>query len=144
MELDELLAEREIYRQLVRFARAMDACDWKAFGTLCTEDIESDFGLGAQTGRDVMVEHMRRYLDVCGPTQHMLGNVLIDVTGDLAHSEAYVADMHLGAGEKNDLTFRTLGIYNDDWKKVDGRWLMCRRIKDNRATIGSMDVFTPG
>ena len=31
MELETLLAERAIYRQLVRFAQAMDERDWEAF-----------------------------------------------------------------------------------------------------------------
>ncbi|MDP6979993.1 MAG: nuclear transport factor 2 family protein [Myxococcota bacterium] len=91
MDLDQLLAEREIYRQLVRFARAMDERDWSAIEALTTPDIEADVGLGLETGRDI----------------------------------------------------RTLGLYRDAWQKVDGRWLICRRIKQNRDTIGSMDVFRP-
>jgi len=145
MELETLLAERAIYRQLVRFAQAMDERDWEAFEGLCSEDIVSDFGLGEKTGRDRLVEEMRRYLDVCGATQHLLGNVLIDVdaAGDRAKSRADVADLHLAPGDRDDTTFRTLGVYRDEWRKTAEGWRMCRRVKDNRAIVGSMDVFRP-
>ena len=82
-----------------------------------------------------MIATIRRYLDGCGVTQHLLGNVLIDVDGDKATSHAYVCDMHLGKGANEQLTFHTLGLYTD-------QWLMIQRIKDNRATVGSMDVFS--
>jgi hypothetical protein len=121
----------------------MDEHDWAAFDQLTTDDVEADVGLGMRQGREALVEVMRQFLEVCGATQHMLGNVLVDVDGDRASSQAYVADIHVGRDDKSSLTFRTLGIYRDQWRKIDGRWLICRRVKDNRQTIGSMDVFSP-
>lgn len=141
MTLNDLLAEREIYRNLVRFAQAMDNRDWLNFKALTIDSVAADLGLGLKTGRDEMVATIRRYLDGCGVTQHMLGNVLIDVTGNTASSQAYVCDMHLGKGDKQQLSFHTLGLYKDQWQKIDGQWLMTQRIKDNRATVGSMAVF---
>ncbi|MEH6549634.1 MAG: nuclear transport factor 2 family protein [Pseudomonadales bacterium] len=142
LDIEQLIAEREIYRQLVKFAGAMDAKDWPAFEQLTLTDIEADVGLGLKKGREPLVETMRQFLDNCGVTQHLLGNVLIEVDGDTADSQSYVADMHLGLGNKSELSFRTLGIYYDQWQRVDGCWLMSSRKKDNRATMGSMDVFS--
>ena len=31
---------------------------------------------------------MRSFLDDCGPTQHLLGNVMIEIDGDLARAAA--------------------------------------------------------
>lgn len=140
--LETLIAERSIYRQLMAFALAMDERDWQAFNQLTTDDIVADVGLGEKTGREPLVATFRQFLDGCGTTQHMLANVVIDVDSDTATSQAYVADMHVGLGEKSELTFRTLGIYHDQWKKCDGQWMMSARKKDNRETIGSMDVFS--
>lgn len=141
MELDDLLAEREIYRKLVRFALAMDERQWSLLEEITTEDIEADVGVGPLRGRDALVSVMRQFLDQCGTTQHLLGNVLIDINGDNATSQAYVSDMHLGSEGKESTTFRTLGCYHDEWIKLDGQWRMCRRIKENRATVGSLEVF---
>lgn len=141
MTLNDLLAEREIYRNLVRFAQAMDNRDWQQFNHLTIDNITADLGVGLKIGRHEMVGTIRRYLDGCGVTQHLLGNVLIDIDGDQASSQAYVCDMHLGKGEKSQLTFHTLGLYQDKWQKINDQWLMTQRIKDNRATVGSMEVF---
>ena len=141
MKLEDLLAEREIYRKLVLFAQAMDERDWAGLESITTADICADVGTGRLEGRDALVAVMRQFLDQCGTTQHMLGNVLIDVEGDSACSQAYVADMHLGGEGSEDITFRTLGRYIDKWRKEDGRWLMCERVKENRATVGSLAVF---
>ena len=64
---------------------------------------------------------MRSFLDKCGPTQHLLANLAIDVHGPRAASRCYVSDLHVGAGEKSHLIFSTLGEYGDDWRRVDGR-----------------------
>jgi len=96
MTLDDLIAERAIQRQLVRFARAMDERDWGAFDALTTDDVRADFGLGEVVGRAAVVGAMRAFLDGCGPTQHLLGNVLVEVDGETARSRAYVSDMHVG------------------------------------------------
>ena len=141
MNLDDYAAERSIYRQLVKFARAMDARDWEAISAIMVADVQADFGPGEIRGRTAVVEFIRSFLDNCGTTQHILGNILIDVDGDTARSQSYVSDIHLGKDAALDLSFRTLGDYSDTWIKVDGTWLMSQRKKDNRATVGSMDIF---
>ncbi len=143
-ELQTLLDERAIYRALVAVARAMDARDWAALDSLMHENLSADMGTGAIQGRAAVVAMMRSFLDDCGPTQHLLGNVLIEVDGDRASSRAYVSDMHIGAGDKADLTFRTLGDYHDEWRRIDGRWLMTHRSKHNRAHLGSFEALGPG
>lgn len=144
MELQQLLAEREIYRRLVAVARAMDDRNWSAFEDLTIESMTCDLGLGPQVGRDAFVYTMRSYLDECGPTQHLLGNVLIDVDGETASSKAYVSDMHVGIGDKSQMTFRTLGDYHDQWRCVDGVWFLVHRTKINSAHLGSFEVMGPG
>lgn len=139
--IEDLIAERSIYRNLVAFACAMDERNWDAFADIASMDLVAELGQGEIQGRDTIVSFMRLFLDNCGTTQHLLGNVIIDVDGDTAKSTAYVCDMHLGSGEKSDMTFRTLGRYNDEWKKIDDRWLMVRRVKDNRGWVGPLEIF---
>jgi hypothetical protein len=143
--LETILAERDIYRALVGFARAMDARDWHALDTITTEDMTADLGVGSLlSGRVAIVACMRSFLDACGPTQHLLGNVLIDVQADSASSRAYVSDMHLGTGDKSSLRFCTLGDYHDQWKKTGDGWRMSHREKINNGYVGSFDVLGSG
>ncbi|MEM1114359.1 MAG: nuclear transport factor 2 family protein [Pseudomonadota bacterium] len=141
MDLEQLLAEREITRGLIAFARAMDERDYGTMSALVTPDVHADFGVGGIDGRQAVVDFIASFLDNCGTTQHILGNILIEIDGDTATSEAYVSDMHLSSDPASDISFRTLGNYSDTWVKQDGAWLIARRIKDNRAAVGSMDVF---
>ena len=143
VNIESLFAEREIYRQLVRFARGMDERDWGVLAEIATDDIRAEFGTGEIAGAEAVIGVIRSYLDNCGTTQHLLGNVLINVEGDSATSESYVSDMHLAKDEQRDIQFRTLGNYSDTWVKRDGQWLLCERVKNNRALVGTMDVFRP-
>jgi hypothetical protein len=144
MTLDMLLAEREIYRALVRFARAMDHRDWNALDAIVLPGATADLGLGPVQGREAIVGVMRSFLDDCGPTQHLLGNVMIEVAGDSARSSCYVSDMHKGTGARAALTFSTLGEYHDRWQREGGVWRMAHRTKLNRAHIGDIGVLGPG
>lgn len=143
-QLDELQAERQITRGLYAFARGMDARDWLLVRSLLLDDAVGEFGRGKEMGADRIVASIREFLDVCGPTQHLLGNIEIDVdiNGGTAQSHSYVSDMHLGAGDRSALTFSTLGEYHDDWVCGDDGWKIKRRVKDSRAVLGSFDVFT--
>jgi ketosteroid isomerase-like protein len=139
--LTQLLDERDIARRLMAFARGMDARDWAAVRSLLADDAGAEFGRGPEVGADRIVESIREFLDVCGPTQHLLGNIVVDVDGDTALSHAYVSDMHLGSGAHATTTFSTLGEYHDTWRRIDGQWLIVHRHKDSRAVLGSFDVF---
>lgn len=141
MDIDTLIAEREIYRKIMAFARAMDRRDWQILDTILAEDVSANLGAGEISGRREIIDFICSFLDKCGVTQHLIGNVVINVEGDTATSQAYVSDVHLGKEAKSRLTFRTLGEYHDDWICLEGNWLLTRRVKENRATIGTMDVF---
>jgi SnoaL-like domain len=142
--LEMLLAEREIARALAAFARAMDERNWAALDRIVAEDARAEFGTGPVRGRAAIVGLMRSFLDDCGPTQHLLGNLAIDVEGAQARSRCYVSDLHLGTGANAALTFQTLGEYHDAWVLREGRWWLIERTKLNRAHLGSYAVLGTG
>ncbi len=143
MSLQQLLDERDITRQLTRFARAMDSRDWDTLAAICMPDAVAEFGTGEVQGAAAIIELIHSYLDHCGTTQHLLGNVLVEVDGDRARSEAYVADIHLARSAESEAYFRTLGNYHDQWLRHQGEWRLVERRTDNRALMGTMDVFKP-
>lgn len=145
MELDTLVAERDIARQIIRFGRAMDDRDWETLASLMFDDVTGEFGAGPLVGSAAIVGNIRTYLDACGPTQHLVGSILVDVDGDTATSRAYVRDMHLGRGAKAGLEFSTIGDYEDRWERdSDGAWRLRTRLKHNRGLLGTLDVFDFG
>lgn len=136
--------EREIYRSIVRFARAMDDRDWAEIETIAAEDFTADLGTGPLGSCSEMIALTRSFLDDCGPTQHLIANVLIDIDGDTARSRAYVADMHLGTGALEGQFFRTIGDYHDEWRRTENGWRMTQRTKHNRGHLGNYAVMGPG
>jgi ketosteroid isomerase-like protein len=134
--------ERDIQRALILFARAMDDRDWATMAEILTEDAEGDFGTGRVVGSAAIIGLIRGYLDNCGPTQHLLGDVVVDVAGDTATSKAYIRDVHLNATADPAVRFYTLGDYHDTWHRSgDGRWLLTERIKANRGYVGPLEIF---
>jgi SnoaL-like domain len=137
-----LCDERDVERTLIRFARVMDDRDWAAMAEILAADAQGDFGTGRIHGSAAIIELIRGFLDKCGPTQHLLGNVIIDVDGDAAISRAYIHDVHLCSDANPSTRFYTLGDYRDTWRRrSDGSWCLTERVKSNRAHVGSFDVF---
>ncbi|MEV3901011.1 nuclear transport factor 2 family protein [Mycobacterium sp. NPDC050551] len=137
-DIKSLLDEREIVRALYTAARAMDDHDWSTLTEIFAEDANGDLGTGRLGSATAIIEVIRNFLDSCGPTQHMLGNVVVDLDGDNAVSRAYVHDVHLS----KDLTqrFYTMGDYRDTWVRRGGRWQITERVKRNRSYVGSLDA----
>lgn len=135
--------EREIHRAIVRIARAMDERDWETIEHLITPDCTGDLGSGPITSAAELITLLRRFIDGCGPTQHLIGSVLIDIDadGDTATSRAYVSDMHLGVGELEGQYFRTLGDYHDSWVRTPDGWKLVERIKRSTGTMGDIAVL---
>ena len=140
--LARLLDERAIERALILFARAMDERDWATMERILAEDAEGDFGTGRVTGRSAVVGLVRGFLDNCGVTQHLIGNVVIDVSGDRATSRAYIRDVHLDSTNDPATRMYTLGDYRDTWQRAaDGSWSLVERVKINRGFVGTLEVF---
>ncbi|WP_006241143.1 nuclear transport factor 2 family protein [Mycolicibacterium tusciae] len=136
-ELQRLVDERDIERALYTAARAMDDRDWTAVAEVFAADATADLGTGPLVGSAAIVALIRSYLDACGSTQHLLGNVIVDVAGDKAVSRAYVHDLHLSADGSE--RFYTMGDYHDSWERRAGQWQIVERTKLNRAHVGSLE-----
>lgn len=123
-----LLDEREIVRGLSRFARILDNKQWDRLGDVFTDDICFDYGTGGdQHGMAALTVNMRRFLDRCGGTQHLLGSILVDVEGDRATSRAYVQARHQRVDDPAGPIFDSNGEYVDQWERRDEGWRIVRR-----------------
>ncbi|NLR73318.1 nuclear transport factor 2 family protein [Novosphingobium sp. ERN07] len=124
-----LLAERAVREGLARFARVLDGKLWERLGDVFAEDVTFDYGMGEQAGMPALEANMRRFLDVCGPTQHLIGSIAIDVApdGTSAVSRAYVQARHQRAGDHGGAVFDSNGEYVDRWALRKEGWRIVRR-----------------
>lgn len=140
--LQVLLDEREITRGLARFARVLDQKDWNSLGDVFAQDVSFDYGTGGDRhGMEALVDNMRRFLDVCGRTQHLIGSIMVDVNGDRAVSRSYVQARHQGIGSKAHLFFDSNGEYIDEWERRPEGWRIVRRDAKWQNHMGDPSVL---
>ena len=120
-------AYAEICNQLARFARTLDSRDWDAVPGIFSADISFNYGEGEQRGLPALLTQFRKYLDVCGPTQHLIGSIHLHQEGARLFSRAYVQARHQGKAALAERFFDSNGDYIDQWEQRGGAWLISRR-----------------
>jgi hypothetical protein len=128
-DLTILNAERAIRDGLARFARLLDNKRWAELGDVFAEDLAFDYGMGESSGMAALTENMRRFLDGCGPSQHLIGSITVDVAPDAASaiSRAYVQARHQRPDDNGGPIFDTNGEYVDRWERRPEGWRIVRR-----------------
>jgi len=144
MDLEVLLAEREIHHRLGLFARILDRREWDRIGEVFADDIRFNYGDGEErAGAEMLRWNFSRFLDNCGPSQHLLGSIQVEVDGDRALSRAYVQARHQGRGDKAHLFLDTNGEYIDGWERRAEGWRIVRRDARWDMAMGDYAVISP-
>jgi SnoaL-like domain len=124
----DMEAKQAITEALYRYCRAMDRIDPELAKTVWHADATLDYGdlfkLSAAE-YTASIEAMHASFDA---THHQVGNILIDVEGDRATSEAYVTARcwnFLDSGELKELI--AIGRYCDRWSCRNGHWAIDHR-----------------
>ncbi|WP_150294158.1 nuclear transport factor 2 family protein [Sphingobium estronivorans] len=137
--------ERDIVRALSRFARILDNKQWDRLGEVFAQDIGFDYGTGQEErGMAALTHNMRRYLDKCGGTQHLIGSLLVDVEGDRATSRAYVQARHQRVDDAAGPIFDSNGEYIDQWERQPEGWRIVRRDVIWAAHAGDPGILHAG
>ncbi|MGH8466989.1 MAG: nuclear transport factor 2 family protein [Pseudomonas sp.] len=144
MDIKQLLLERELGVVLSRYARACDQRDWSALDEVFVQEATADYGgLNRLQGREPIVAMIRVHLEGCGPSQHLLGNLLVE-TGDAGvESRVYVRAAHRGAGSLQDLTYESLAEYQDRWVSTPNGWRIVHRRMVISHEQGCRDILRP-
>lgn len=145
MDLQTLLDERAIMHGLGRFARILDGREWDAVHEVFADDVTFNYGDGReQTGIAAMTKQFRDFLGGCGPSQHLLGSIVITVEGDKGTSNAYVQARHQGKNGRENLRLDSNGEYVDQWERRPEGWRIVRRDVHWLVTTGDMTLLGPG
>jgi hypothetical protein len=121
--------------QIYRYCRAMDRIDHELGYSIWHEDGTADYGA------DVFVGTGRGFIDhVClqharvATHSHQVTNIIIEVEGDTAASEAYVTARLRVERDGKLFQIEVLSRYLDRWSKRAERWAI-----DHRVTVMDMD-----
>jgi hypothetical protein len=132
--LEEVAMARVIARQAIRdvlsrYCRGLDRMDKAMAYSVFHADASAlyhDMYEGSGHGFVDWVWEAHRYME---RHSHQITNVLAEVNGDTASSEAYVTvvlwTLPDDAGEQTEIVVR--GRYLDRWKCIDGQWMIMQR-----------------
>lgn len=139
--MTKLEDERDIMRLLVEYAYAVDEKDYDALAGVFAANVSHDYGMCAGTSLAGLIGLLRSYLDRCGPTQHLLGSIEIQVQKDTAFSRAYVQARHHGRGIRRLLSFDANGEYIDKFVRTPDGWRITHRKARWHAHRGRALIF---
>lgn len=135
--------EREILNKLAEFARILDDRRWQDVEQVFDANISFNYGDGnEQNGIEALTNNFKTYLDPCGPSQHLLGSIQLELNDTKAITRSYVQARHQGAGEKSDRFFDSNGEYVDCWARMADGWRIVRRDVKWAMLMGDMTVLS--
>ncbi|MCY1561638.1 SnoaL-like domain protein [compost metagenome] len=70
---------------------------------------------------------MRGFLDSCGPTQHLIGSIRIQIDGDTARSSCYVQAIHASREVGDKRLMLLWGEYQDQLQRTACGWKIRHR-----------------
>jgi hypothetical protein len=130
---------RAITEVIYRYCRAIDRLDPELAGTIWHSDGTADYGTSFQgTGSEFLDHVWRTHAPWLGHS-HQIANVLVEVDGDRAGSEAYVtAAVWMEAANEQIAYTVSKGRYVDRWSHRDGAWAIDHRQWVEDFTVTSL------
>lgn len=125
--------ELAIRRVLVDYAAFLDSRDYDAYAALFAPDGEWTGGGGSHKGRAAIRAMLADVLGPAGAANranfHLITNPRVTVEGDRAHATSRYLFVMRGADGRPQPSLA--GIYTDDLVRVNGQWLIQRRVADD-------------
>lgn len=125
-EVRDLAARRDIQRAVHRYIRGQDRMLPEIQRTAFHPGAHVDCGLFEGDG-DAWTEWAQAIFASMKGTQHLLGQIDIDVRGDEADGEVYFLAWHRIVEDGADRDWFFAGRYIDRYEKRDGEWRIARR-----------------
>ena len=129
--LDQLTARQQIADVIYCYARGIDRMDFDLVRSCYHPDAYDDHG-SVRGNVDEFVSAAKRFLSRWTATQHFMGNMLIEVDGELARAETYAVAYHRREDVEGNGKDDIMGIrYVDRFEKRNGDWKIAYRVVVN-------------
>jgi len=127
---------------VTRLARGIDRCDADLVRECFHPDATDDHGLFKGTALE-FVDWVMPLLETMERTQHVIGQSLIEVSGDRAAGESYFVAHHTIRTPDGDVLMIAAGRYLDTFERRDGDWKISHRhaIYDWNSTVPCTDSW---
>lgn len=125
----ELAAKQSITEVIYRYCRALDRMDLELAATIWHPEGTADYGPSMFQGTGAgFIAWVWEQHTAMHSHSHQITNVLIELDGDRAASEAYVtAALRTESGPDEPIEIVSRGRYVDRWSYRHGRWAIDHR-----------------
>jgi ketosteroid isomerase-like protein len=131
----------EIQTVLNLYASAIDKRNWSQLEQVFTPDAVANFiGIGQFEGRQAITDLISSVLMQCSVTQHLLGNINIEVSGDTASATCYLSALHVGIGDYAAETLTVWGEYSDELVRTADGWRIANRTLTSQYASGDIGL----
>lgn len=123
------LADKQAIRDLIyTYCRAVDRLDIPLGHSIWHDDGYADYGADVYQGpgKGVIDKICEQHLHLLSHS-HQVANILIELDGDRAGSEAYVTGTMRFRKDGKLMQIGVWGRYLDAWERRNGRWGLVRR-----------------
>lgn len=151
--LERLWLERDLQHVLVRYAQLCDERDWALLDQVFSADATAQYGLRTLADPAAILAMLQNHLGGCGPSQHLLVNLVVDVevaAADALEEDAQVVSSrtavrasHRGAGAQAAHSYECMGYYQDRWTQTPAGWRIAHRKMVVGFEFGSRSVLVP-
>ncbi|QXQ07097.1 nuclear transport factor 2 family protein [Sphingosinicellaceae bacterium] len=140
--LDAFLDKQVLTELVYKLARSIDRCDAVLLKSLFHPDATDDHGSFVGTAAD-FIPWVMDVLATMRRTQHIIGNVLIELDGDTAYGESYFVAHHVIDKAGSDILMIAAGRYLDRFERRAGEWKFAHRhaIYDWSRTEPATDIW---
>jgi ketosteroid isomerase-like protein len=126
-----------------RYGIALDARDWGALRSCFTHDAIGHYGgPEVRAGYEQIEAMCRDALAPLSASQHLIGNVLVELHGDEAESVCYLQAQHVRPATDGGDQFIFAGRYTDHFVRTPDGWRIAIRRLDPMWTAGNAAVLS--
>ncbi len=136
-----LADQQEIADLCVRYTIALDTKDWALLESCFAPSPVFVHPGGRLEGFPAILERTKAALTPLTATQHLLGNIVVQLDGDTARSVCYFQAQHVRAGTPGGETYIIAGSYADTLTRAASGWKITERVQTyiwrdgNRAVV---------
>lgn len=126
--LQQVSDRQEIADQIYRYCRAMDRIDHALGYSIWHDDGTADYGHNFQGSGRGFIDHVCQQHAGLLQHSHQVSNIIIELDGDRAGSEAYVTATLRMVRDGRVMQMTVISRYVDTWSRRNGRWAIDHRI----------------
>ena len=138
----ELSDRMEIAELTFRYARAMDRREWELMGQVFTDDATANMNdQRFPANRDQIVDLIRRPIECCSATQHLMGNHQVLINGSGGRLDVSCRAFHVRLVSGVERTLEVVVRYDADVVRPPDGWRIRRWHEHSLYSSGDVVEF---